>query len=77
MNPLLPVTEPCGGSTSDVPFSFGDSRVLLLLLLLARAAEPRVGLLCRAASRSAPLSIVSGGGDEDSLASPSVEENTT
>lgn len=30
MNPLLPVTEPCGGSISNVPFSFTSGKVLLL-----------------------------------------------
>lgn len=75
MNPLLPVTEPCGGSVSGIPFSFTNSKVLLLA-----AAEPCVGLLCLVSSHSVPFSIVSAGGEEASLAaislSPSMEEET-
>lgn len=57
---------------SDVPFSFTNSKVLLL-----PAAEPRVGLLCLASSHSVPFSIASAAGEEASLAatslSPSME----
>lgn len=68
MNPLLPVTEPCGGSASSAPFSLSNRKVLLLLV-----AEPRVGLLLRhAASHSVPFSIASAGGEEDSLAATSL-----
>lgn len=65
--PLLPVTEPCGGSRSDVPFS------------LSLAMETPAGLLCLESSPSVPLSMVSAGEEEASLAasslSPSREED--
>lgn len=67
MNPLLPVTEPCGGSVSDVPFSFTNSKVLLLPV-----AEPCVGLLCLLSSHSVPFSIASVAGEEASLAASSL-----
>ncbi len=59
---------------SDVPFSFTNSKVLLLPV-----AEPCVGLLCLVSSHSVPFSIASAAGEEASLAatclSSSVEEN--
>lgn len=74
MNPLLPVTEPCGVSTSDMPFSFTKSKVVL-----RPVGEPCVGLLCLWSSHSLPFSISSAAGEEASRAatclSPSVESN--
>lgn len=63
---MLPVTEACGGSVSDEPFSFTSSKVLLPV------AEPCVGLLCLASSRSVPFSIASAAGEEASLAATSL-----
>lgn len=74
INPLLPVTEPCGSSMSAMPFSFTISKVLLLLV-----AELCVGLLCLVSSESVPLSIASAAGEEASLPatslSPTVNQN--
>lgn len=73
MNPLLPVTEPCGGSASDVPFSFTNSKVLFPVVELC------VGLLCLMLSHLLPLSIASAAREEASLAatslSPSMDQN--
>lgn len=59
---------------SDMPFSFTNSKVLLL-----PAAEQCVGLLCLESSHSVPFSIASAAGEEASLAatclSSSREEN--
>ena len=72
MNPLLPVTEACGGSRSIIPFSFINSEVLLPV------AEPCAGLLCLVSSHSMPLSVASAAGEEARLAatslSPSVDQ---
>lgn len=74
MNPLLPVTEPCGSSVSGTPFSFTKSKVLLLTV-----AELRVGFLCLMSSHSVPLNIASAVREEASLSatslSPSMDQN--
>lgn len=69
INPLLPVTEPCGGSVSNVPFSFTSSSVLLL----AAAA----GLVSCTSSHSVPFSMFWATGDEVRLAAASVSPSRT
>lgn len=67
INPLLPVTEPCGGSVSEVPFSLMNNKVLLLLI-----SEPCVRLLCLMSSHSVPLSNSSAADDDTRLAATSL-----
>lgn len=62
INPLLPVTEPCGGSVSTAPFSFTNCRVLLVSELCFR-------LSCLMSSHSAPFSSASAAGDDRGLVS--------
>lgn len=62
MNPLLPVTEPCGGSVSTAPFSFTNCKVLFV-------SELCFGTACLMSSHSVPFSNASAVGDDTCLTS--------